>query len=282
MHIKHKIFTMIFFCILLLILLPCGIAFYSFYLEPFRLTIDTLSLESSLSREVRIVQVSDIQISRHYTTENLEKVVQAVNRQQPDILLFTGDLYENYASYRDDEALISLLSQMDAKYGKFAIWGNRDYGGGAVRKYESILAQSGFTLLTNASVSIPVSDTDTVFLAGLDDALLGQPDITPILEQLSGDENAYTILMTHEPDTAEQYAQMGFDLIVSGHSHGGQVKIPFFPTITTHLAERYIDGLYSLNEQTQLYVNSGIGTSRIPVRFRVPPEISLFLLKAAA
>ena len=282
MHIKHKIFTMIFFCILLLILLPCGIAFYSFYIEPFRLTIDTLSLESSLSREVRIVQVSDIQISRHYTTENLEKVVQAVNRQQPDILLFTGDLYENYASYRDDEALISLLSQMDAKYGKFAIWGNRDYGGGAVRKYESILAQSGFTLLTNASVSIPVSDTDTVFLAGLDDALLGQPDITPILEQLSGDENTYTILMTHEPDTAEQYAQMGFDLIVSGHSHGGQVKIPFFPTITTHLAERYIDGLYSLNEQTQLYVNSGIGTSRIPARFRVPPEISLLLLKAAA
>ena len=282
MHIKHKIFTMIFFCILLLILLPCGIAFYSFYIEPFRLTIDTLSLESSLSREVRIVQVSDIQISRHYTTENLEKVVQAVNRQQPDILLFTGDLYENYASYRDDEALISLLSQMDAKYGKFAIWGNRDYGGGAVRKYKSILSQSGFTLLTNASVSIPVSDTDTVFLAGLDDALLGQPDITPILQQLSGDENTYTILMTHEPDTAEQYAQMGFDLIVSGHSHGGQVKIPFFPTITTHLAERYIDGLYSLNEQTQLYVNSGIGTSRIPVRFRVPPEISLLLLKAAA
>ena len=212
----------------------------------------------------------------------MEKVVQAVNRQQPDILLFTGDLYENYASYRDDEALISLLSQMDAKYGKFAIWGNRDYGGGAVRKYKSILSQSGFTLLTNASVSIPVSDTDTVFLAGLDDALLGQPDITPILEQLSGDENTYTILMTHEPDTAEQYAQMGFDLIVSGHSHGGQVKIPFFPTITTHLAERYIDGLYSLNEQTQLYVNSGIGTSRIPVRFRVPPEISLLLLKAAA
>lgn len=282
MHKKHKISSVIFFCVLLLILLPCSIAFYSFYLEPFRLTIDTLSLESSLSREVRIVQVSDIQISRHYTTENLEKVVRAVNRQQPDILLFTGDLYENYASYRDDEALISLLSQMDAKYGKFAIWGNRDYGGGAVRKYESILAQSGFTLLTNASVSIPVSDTDTVFLAGLDDALLGQPDITPILQQLSGDENTYTILMTHEPDTAEQYAQMGFDLIVSGHSHGGQVKIPFFPTITTHLAERYIDGLYSLSEQTQLYVNSGIGTSRIPVRFRVPPEISLLLLKAAA
>lgn len=282
MHKKHKISYVILFCTLLLILLSCGIAFYSFYIEPFRLTIDTLSLESSLSQEVRIVQVSDIQISRHYTTEDFEKVVQAVNRQQPDILLFTGDLYENYASYRDDKELISLLSQMDAKYGKFAIWGNRDYGGGAVRKYESILAQSGFTLLTNASVSIPVSDTDTVFLAGLDDALLGQPDIAPILEQLPKEENTYTILMTHEPDTAEQYAQMGFDLIVSGHSHGGQVKIPFFPTMTTHLGKRYIDGLYPLNDQTQLYVNSGIGTSRIPVRFRVPPEITLLLLNQAA
>lgn len=282
MHKKHKISYVILFCTLLLILLSCGIAFYSFYIEPFRLTIDTLSLESSLSQEVRIVQVSDIQISRHYTTEDFEKVVQAVNHQQPDILLFTGDLYENYASYRDDKELISLLSQMDAKYGKFAIWGNRDYGGGAVRKYESILAQSGFTLLTNASVSIPVSDTDTVFLAGLDDALLGQPDIAPILEQLPKEENTYTILMTHEPDTAEQYAQMGFDLIVSGHSHGGQVKIPFFPTMTTHLGKRYIDGLYPLNDQTQLYVNSGIGTSRIPVRFRVPPEIALLLLNQAA
>ena len=118
MHKKRKISYVILFCILLLILLSCGIAFYSFYIEPFRLTIDTLSLESSLSQEVRIVQVSDIQISRHYTTEDFEKVVQAVNRQQPDILLFTGDLYENYASYRDDKELISLLSQMDAKYGK--------------------------------------------------------------------------------------------------------------------------------------------------------------------
>lgn len=225
------------------------------------------------------MQVSDIQISDNYTTEHFEKVVRAVNRQNPDIILFTGDLYENYAFYHDNEGLISLLSEMNARYGKFAVWGNRDYGGGAIREYETILSQGGFHLLTNASVSLPVNDTDTIFLAGLDDTLLGEPDMAPILEQMPSDDNTYAILMTHEPDTAQQYAELGFDLIVSGHSHGGQVNIPFFPTMTTTLGEKYIDGLYQLNDQTHLYVNTGIGTSRIPVRFRVPPEISLLVLE---
>lgn len=279
MHKKRKKISIFFFSLLLLILIFCGTLFYSFYIEPFRLTLDTVCLQSSLSEEIRIVQVSDIQISDNYTTEHFEKVVQAVNRQNPDIILFTGDLYENYALYHDNEGLISLLSEMDARYGKFAIWGNRDYGGGAIREYETILSQGGFQLLTNASVSIPVNDADTIFLAGLDDTLLGEPDMAPILEQMPPDDNAYTVLMTHEPDPAEQYAELGFDLIVSGHSHGGQVNIPFFPTMTTTLGEKYIDGLYQLSDQTQLYVNTGIGTSRIPVRFRVPPEISLLVLE---
>lgn len=103
--------------------------------------------------------------------------------------------------------------------------------------------------------------------------------MSPILEHMPSDDNTYTILMTHEPDPAEQYAELGFDLIVSGHSHGGQVNIPFFPTMTTTLGEKYIDGLYQLSDQTQLYVNTGIDTSRVPVRFRVPPEISLLVLE---
>ena len=85
--------------------------------------------------------------------------------------------------------------------------------------------------------------------------------------------------MRNEPDVADKYADQGFDLIVSGHSHGGQVNVPFLPRMTTALAEKYVDGLYQLNDQTSLYVNSGIGTSRYPIRFGVIPQITVFSLE---
>ena len=88
--------------------------------------------------------------------------------------------------------------------------------------------------------------------------------------------------MTHEPDTADLYADLGFDLILAGHSHGGQVSLPFLPHITTSMARKYLDGLYPLNDQTTLYVHSGIGTSRYPIRLGVVPEIAVFDLKPAA
>lgn len=84
--------------------------------------------------------------------------------------------------------------------------------------------------------------------------------------------------MTHEPDVADSFVDAGFDLILAGHSHGGQVNLPFWSQPTTALARKYTRGLYRLSEQTNLYVNAGIGTSRYPVRFGVVPEITVFHL----
>lgn len=220
--------------ILILFLISAMIAIlfvYAFKVEPYRLRTESLTLQTGFSESFNVVQISDIQISESFTIENLNRVVQKINEQIPDVVLFTGDLYEVYADYHDDAALINTLSGIKAKYGKFAIWGNRDYGGGAESKYERIMEQSGFRLLRN------------------------------------------------EPDVADKYADQGFDLIVSGHSHGGQVNVPFLPRMTTALAEKYVDGLYQLNDQTSLYVNSGIGTSRYPIRFGVIPQITVFSLE---
>lgn len=150
---------------------------------------------------------------------------------------------------------------------------------GAVRQYEDIMEKSGIYLLRNEAVSITVTGEEHLFLAGLDDALLGAPDITEIMEKFTDHRYLYSILMTHEPDTADLYSKLGFDLIVAGHSHGGQVNIPLLPQIKTTLAEKYVDGFYSLNDQTSLYVNSGIGTSRFPMRLGVIPEITVFSLE---
>ena len=105
---------------------------------------------------------------------------------------------------------------------------------------------------------------------------MGSPNITPILSQMKEDD-AYRILMLHEPDAADLYADYGFELMLAGHSHGGQVNLPFLSSPTTSMAEKYQKGLYDMETsgKIKLYVNSGIGTSHFPIRFRVPPEITV-------
>lgn len=114
-------------------------------------------------------------------------------------------------------------------------------------------------------------------MGGLDDYLLGKPNITPIINEWL-DSNSYRILLTHEPDTADFYTSYDFNLILAGHSHGGQVSLPFVKGVTTAMARKYTSGFYKLDSpyQTLLYVNQGIGTSHLPIRFLVPPEITVF------
>lgn len=227
---------------------------------------------------IKMIQISDIQISEEYTEKELKKIVDQVNDAEPDLIFFTGDLYENYAEYGPEKSISDLLSEMEAKLGKYAVWGNRDYGGGCARRYESIMEESGFTLLTNDTVQVETESGNSIFIGGLDDELLGEPDIEKLRSGVKPDKSDYRILLVHEPDPTDQYAEDGFDLILAGHSHGGQVRLPFLKGITTSLAENYIRGFYTLGRNTMLYVNSGIGTSHYQVRFGVVPEITVFTL----
>lgn len=281
MHVFVKIIKMLAIGVGVSLLVAALIVVYAFKIEPYLLKTETLTLQADFSEPLTIVQISDVQISASFTTDQFEKVVNAVNHEKPDVVLFTGDLYESYAEYQDDDALIAALSNIHAAYGKYAIWGNRDYGGGAVRVYETIMEAGGFQVLCNDSASIVTSYDERLLLSGMDDALLGNPDKAVIEEHARSDglQNAtFSLLMMHEPDLADEYADLGYDLILAGHSHGGQVRIPFLPRMTTAMAEKYIDGWYSLKGDTCLYVHSGIGTSRYPMRFGVPPKITVLTL----
>lgn len=259
--------------------------FYAFKIEPYRIERKEYFLKEKEEEMpgIKVLQFSDVHIKEGFTGENLEAVVEKINEQNPDVILFTGDLYDNYSVYHEDETVITQLSDLHASYAKLAVWGNRDYGGGAARQYESVMEQSGFTVLKNESRSIVLGNGKKLLITGLDDSLLGNPYLP---ESEKDSDSDYKILLTHEPDTAEEYLDSGYDLILSGHSHGGQIDIPFLPQVNetalaaTKLASEYSRGMYDLSSErdVKLYVNTGIGTTHIPARFGVIPEIAVFYI----
>lgn len=267
--------------ILAVLLLAGSCVFYAFRIEPYRLTTNKFVLNEKTTDFVKIVQFSDLHVKEDFTCENLEKVVKKMNKQKPDIVVFTGDLYDNYARYHDDTHIIKELKNIHAKYAKIAIWGNRDYGGGAVRQYESIMEQAGFTVLKNGNWYVTTESGKQILFTGLDDSMLGNvimPDATKIYD------SDYDILLTHEPDTADYFTDYAYDLVLSGHSHGGQINIPFLPAINrkavaaTALAADYTGGMYDMDSGASMYVNTGIGTTHISARFGVVPEIAVFTI----
>lgn len=262
---------MVFF---LLSILLVGVFIYAFFIEPKRIVLHDYELGQNKGQQpLKVLQLSDIHIQSDYSVEQLEKIVAKTNTQQPDIVVFTGDLFDNYAEYGPTEEVIQTLSKLSAPLGKFAVFGNHDHGGGATRVYPDILAASGFQLLQNSGTSILLSDEKSVYIGGLDDALLGNPSVTDALANKN--TNQYTILLSHEPDIVDTFLNEDIQLILSGHSHGGQVRMPFF-SIKNIMSEKYFAGLYPLSESMTLFVNTGLGTTAIPVRLGVPPEITLF------
>lgn len=123
---------------------------------------------------------------------------------------------------------------------------------------------------------IQLIDGSKLIVAGLDDVMLGRPDFHQTMGNI--DKNYFAILLVHEPDTVLQAKNYNVDLQLSGHSHGGQVKIPFIgPLYTPPYAKSFSEGFYTV-DHTKLYVNRGLGTTRLPFRFLAVPEITLFTL----
>lgn len=266
---------------LMIFLTAAGGMFYAFKVEPYRLTVKEYDMNERKpeTESVKVVQFSDTHIKGDFTHKNLNKIVNAINRQEADIVIFTGDLYDNYAQYHDDRNVTAQLQKINAKYDKIAIWGNRDYGGGAARHYKKIMEQAGFTLLKNENKYVTTEKGKKILFTGLDDSMLGNVCMPELDES---DRADYKVLLIHESDTVDRFLTNDYQLVFSGHSHGGQINIPLIPAINqkavsrTLLASKYTAGMYELGEKSKIYVNTGIGTTHISARFGVVPEISVF------
>lgn len=267
--------------ILALFGLSGGTYVYARNIEPAMLDINKRNLEAKTIPKsfngFKIVQFSDTHIGFHYTLEQLHKLVQTMNDIQPDLIVFTGDLIDEPQHFQSSNKLINILGKLQATYGKLWVFGNHDHGGYGTEKIEEIMTKANFTLLKNSHSSIEIKN-DRILLAGIDDAILGTPNIKIALKETNTD--LYTILLAHEPDYVQATTNYPVDVQLSGHSHGGQVRLPFIGHLyTPALAEKYIQGKYIINNQLDLYVNRGIGTTRLPFRFLCKPELNIYTLQ---
>lgn len=227
----------------------------------------------------KIIQFSDTHLGFQYTLEQLSELVYKINDLNPDILFFTGDLLDAPNQYKESDKVISILQNLKAPYGKFAVYGNHDHGGYGTDLYRSIMEKSGFRLLLNESTSIKINE-ESIFLMGIDDAMLGRPDLNAALADVPND--SYKILLSHAPDLADYAVNLNIQLQLSGHSHGGQIQIPIIGALVKPpYAEKYYEGFYSIGERNPLtlYVNRGLGTTRLPFRFLSVPELTVFTLE---
>ncbi|MFT4415201.1 metallophosphoesterase [Fredinandcohnia humi] len=256
---------------------------YARYYEPRLIEVSIYNITHPLIpptfHNKKIVQFSDTHIGHHFDLEQLNRVVDKINEQKPDLVFFTGDLMDEPNKYAATNHLVPILSRIQAPLGKFAIYGNHDHGGYGSEIYKNLMKQTNFTLLMNSSIDI-VMNENKITVAGLDDVMLGRPDFSKTFHGIV--PSTYTILLAHEPDIAERAAEMGAHLQLSGHSHGGQIQLPFFgPLITPPLGSKYYEGNHLVgNNQMQLYVNRGLGTTRLPLRFLSKPEISVYTLQS--
>ncbi|PIK63012.1 putative transmembrane protein [Apostichopus japonicus] len=244
-------------------------------------------LPSSLE-QFSIVQVCDFHIGPWLWKEHVEKVVDKVNDLHPDIVVIVGDLVD----LTTDKVLdaIQPLERLTSKKGIFFVGGNHDYYLGDIENLYKHLEETGIKVLSNESVKICRDADDKeescFYLVGTEDISQGQGLITKqrsgrnfsLTQALVGvDSEMPVVLLTHQPSAAKRaiLTDQRFDLILSGHTHGGQ----FFPvSLVVYLSVPYFYGLYHVKESTYLYVSSGVGFWGIPMRFMAPPEVAVLSL----
>lgn len=252
----------------------CSISglYYAHEIEPEQLKVRKEKMipgKHQMKKTIKVVFFSDTHFGSFYAPEKIKQLSDVINRQEPDLVFFGGDLINCYHKDKPDIDLISNgLAQIQASYGKFAVYGNHDYGSGARFVYKSIMEKGGFELLKNDTRTLRDAK---ICISGLDDMQFGKPDWS-IRQKY--DEDYLHILLSHEPDIVDQLNLSTFDVVFSGHTHGGQVYVPGLRSLVLPYGGRnYPSGTYTVKNQARLYVSSGVGTTGMKLRFCNPPEI---------
>ena len=219
---------------------------------------------------IKLMHLSDI----HYASigeEKLNKAVKEINEMKPDIVVFTGDLYDEFSTLTEEmeEKIINALSKIEAPLGKYAVSGNHDY---AYDAFERIITKSGFRFLKNESELIYYNDETPIEIVGYLDEREDEPDYNIELT------NNFKIGLIHEGDSFESIKDKDFNLVLAGHSHGGQARLPLIGCIIkVDGGKKYCEEHYSYNN-TELYVNFGLGETKYRIRSFNKPSINMYRL----
>lgn len=227
---------------------------------------------------LRVVQISDLHRRSMMPDSVIRQAVDMANAASPDIVVLTGDYVGRDASRTrgrdaaDAEPCMRMLSKLRAKYGRYAILGNHDYRHGGTAVIRS-LKRHHFTLLINQNTQ----PHKGLYLIGIDDIWEGKPDVEKAYRSV--DERKPCIVLYHNPITAERLLQDKHSLALTGHTHGGQIRLPFIHQFTVPVLGTWKDtsGWYRRGGLL-VYENRGIGMVSPVVRFRCRPEVAVFVL----
>jgi predicted MPP superfamily phosphohydrolase len=226
-------------------------------------------------QDYRLVQISDFHIGTWITAQHLHEVVELVNQQQPDLVAITGDFvtYHPNGHARD---LVDTLNKLAPRDATLAVLGNHDHWTDP-RMIRSIIDEIGAVDLSNRVFTVQRGEGKLHF-AGVDDYMDGHDRLDLVLAQMPANHEA-AVLLAHEPDFADVSSASGrFGLQISGHSHGGQICLPWLgSTFLPRYARKYPSGYYRVGEMS-LYTNRGLGTAEFNLRWNCRPEISVFTL----
>jgi len=263
--------------------LAAGLAAWAFIIEPASLfnedheiVLDRWPLACD---GLRVAILADLHVGSPWNgLEKLDRIIETTRRAEPDLILLAGDYVIHGVvggDFTPPEEIAARLGTLTAPMGVHAVLGNHDWWLDAER-VRSALENAGIPVLDDASARIEMGEC-SFWLAGLGDLWEGDPDIEATLAAIPPSETV--LAFTHNPDIFPAIPPR-VSLTVAGHTHGGQVNLPVIgrPIVPSQFGERYAIG-HVIEQGRHLFVSSGLGTSILPVRFRVPPEVSVLELR---
>lgn len=221
----------------------------------------------------KIIQLSDTHHSPFTGLELIERAVKVANRLKPDLCLLTGDYVSHEREYIAPVA--AALAKLKSKHGTYACLGNHDHWTDA-DLVTDLFRGEGINMLVNEGLRLETR-RGSFWLAGVDDHMVGKTDVPASLKGSFPDE--MKILLAHNPVIFREAARYNVDLTLSGHTHGGQVKLR--DPEKRILPQRKLKAGLHQRRDSQIYINRGIGTVVVPMRYRCPPEISLLELRSS-
>lgn len=260
---------------------------YGSFIEPQLVTVTRVSLPFPMRQSVKIILISDLHVGPYKGAGYIRRVVRKINRELPDIVLIAGDLV--LSDEITPEALIALapLKDLHPSLGTYIVMGNHDHSIYRLFSPEQrrppdrselvseTLTSFGLIVLKNTQSELRIGD-ETLRIAGIEDAMSGRADIVQTLNDAS--KNTPVILMSHNPDIILDPLSRLATLIVAGHTHGGQIRLPWHGPVSalpTHIGRKYDQGIFTLDGGTILAITRGIGESGPRARLFAPPEIML-------
>lgn len=251
------------------------------FIEPNLLTTNDYRItENSLPDSfdgVKIVHFSDVHYGTGFTENRLKKLTNEINSLKPDIVVFTGDLIDQkYQTTESDiKNIVKYLNKIEANLGKYAVIGNHDFYN---EDFENIMYDSEFIILKNNYDTVYNRTNQPIVIYGLDNITYGIPK-PEIFNDKEINDIKYKIVLLHEPDYTNEFVNnYDINLVLAGHSHNGQVKLPVIkPFYLPNGSKEYYNGYYKLNN-TDLYVSNGVGNSIYDFRLFTPPSINLYRL----